>query len=165
MPCFSRVPTVCFRLRKVNHPTDPSYSTCHSKQSCSCTISISTTFSMQALNFFFQTGAIYSPELLASFANLAQERGIALVVDETYRDLITSGPPHRLFSPASSTNPGWEWRSNFIHLFSFSKSYCVPGHRLGAIIASPLFLDEVNTVLDCMQVFGTFAHIVWRSLT
>lgn len=100
---------------------------------------------------YFQTGAIFSPELLSSFAILAKERGIALVIDETYRDLIPSGQPHKLFTPfASSTD--WEWRANFIHLFSFSKSYCVPGHRLGAIVASPILLDHVNTVLDCMQV-------------
>lgn len=79
---------------------------------------------------------------------LAKERGIALVIDETYRDLIPSGHPHMLFSPTTD----WEWRKNFIHLFSFSKSYCVPGHRLGAIVASPTFLNQVNTVLDCMQV-------------
>jgi alanine-alpha-ketoisovalerate/valine-pyruvate aminotransferase len=100
-----------------------------------------------------QTGATYSPALLSSFAMLAKECGIALIVDETYRDLIPSGPPHKLFG----STPIWDWRSNFIHLFSFSKSYCVPGHRLGAIIASPICLDQINTVLDCMQasIFGT----------
>ena len=103
---------------------------------------------------FLQTGAIFPAELLASFAVLAQERGIALVVDETYRDLIPSGRPHTLFSSPRTSPPhasGWEWRANFIQLYSFSKSYCVPGHRLGAIIASPTFLAQVHTVLDCMQ--------------
>ncbi|KIJ53506.1 hypothetical protein M422DRAFT_154683 [Sphaerobolus stellatus SS14] len=98
------------------------------------------------------TGAIYSPDLLRSFAALAHQRGIALVVDETYRDLITSGPPHRLFERASVEQEGWDWRETFIHLFSFSKSYCVPGHRLGAIVASPDILDHINTVLDCIQI-------------
>ncbi|KAF8585074.1 PLP-dependent transferase [Ramaria rubella] len=98
------------------------------------------------------TGAIYPPDLLCSFAKLAKEHDVALVVDETYRDLVPSGLPHRLFSPAASTMAGWEWRANFIHLFSFSKSYCVPGHRLGAVVASPEFLDHVNTVLDNIQI-------------
>jgi len=99
-----------------------------------------------------QTGAIYPPELLRSFAALASKKGIALVVDETYRDLITFGPPHNLFNRMALEPNHWDWRETFIHLFSFSKSYCVPGHRLGAIVASPEILDHINTVLDCIQV-------------
>ncbi|KAG6833441.1 hypothetical protein H0H87_006807 [Tephrocybe sp. NHM501043] len=90
------------------------------------------------------TGATYSPALIASFLDLAVEHNIALIVDETYRDFIVTGKPHSLFSG--------DWRRNFIHLFSFSKSYCLPGHRLGAIVASPEFLNEVKTVLDCLQI-------------
>lgn len=94
------------------------------------------------------TGATYSPSLLASFANLAKEHNIALIVDETYRDFILTGPPHSLFT----TSPTFSWRNHFIHLFSFSKSYCVPGHRLGVIIASPVLLKQIKTVLDCLQI-------------
>ncbi|KAG5644095.1 hypothetical protein DXG03_009114 [Asterophora parasitica] len=90
------------------------------------------------------TGATYSPALIASFLELATKHDIALIVDETYRDFILTGAPHSIFSGA--------WRSNFIHLFSFSKSYCLPGHRLGAIAGSPLFLTHVRTVLDCLQI-------------
>ncbi|KAG6833254.1 hypothetical protein H0H93_013300, partial [Arthromyces matolae] len=90
------------------------------------------------------TGATYSATLLASFLELATEHNIALIVDETYRDFIIDGSPHSLFEGS--------WRRNFIHLFSFSKSYCLPGHRLGAISASPELLKEVKTVLDCLQI-------------
>ena len=38
---------------------------------------------------------------------------------------------------------------NPIHLFSFLKSYCLPGYRLGVIAASP---EYVKTVLDCLQI-------------
>ena len=54
-------------------------------------------------------------------------------------------PPHRLFSSPT-------WRQTVISLFSFSKSYCLPGHRLGAIVASPTFLASAGTVLDCLQI-------------
>ena len=97
-----------------------------------------------------QTGATYSQSLLASFAKLARERNVALIIDETYRDFITTGPPHHLFSP--SPNPSESWRTHFIHLFSFSKSYCIPGLRLGAIVASPVLLTQIKTVLDCLQI-------------
>jgi aspartate/methionine/tyrosine aminotransferase len=68
-----------------------------------------------------------------------------LIVDETYRDFLIDGPPHKLFAISS-------WRSNLVSLFSFSKSYCVPGHRLGAIVASPVLIQQIKTVLDCLQI-------------
>jgi len=96
------------------------------------------------------TGATYSPALIAAFATLAREKSIALIIDETYRDfIITGSPPHMLFS--SSTAPHL-WRSTFIHLFSFSKLYCLPGHRLGAIVASPQLLASIKPILDTLQI-------------
>ncbi|CAA7265050.1 unnamed protein product [Cyclocybe aegerita] len=95
------------------------------------------------------TGATYSPSLITSFFALARENNVALIIDETYRDFITTNePPHTLFS---SSNP-FHWRSTFIHLFSFSKSYCLPGHRLGAIVASPELLSSIKSVLDTLQI-------------
>lgn len=95
------------------------------------------------------TGAVYPPSLVSSFAALARSRQVALILDETYRDFIVSTEaspvPHDLFHSPS-------WRSNVIHLFSFSKSYAIPGHRLGAIVGAPSFLTQVSTVLDSLQV-------------
>jgi len=59
------------------------------------------------------TGAIYPKELLKEFAELAKKKGIALVLDETYRE-FAEGRPHDLFEDQ-------EWRDCLIHLFSFSK--------------------------------------------
>lgn len=78
-------------------------------------------------------------------------------MDETYRDFILDEKPHQLFtsSPRQSTPrlpSDWDWRSHFIHMFSFSKSYCIPGSRLGAIAASRYVLDKVETVLDCLAI-------------
>ncbi|KAG2133796.1 pyridoxal phosphate-dependent transferase [Suillus bovinus] len=100
------------------------------------------------------TGAIYSPDLISRFAELAQKHKIALVLDETYRDFVDTMPPHNLFSPFHTevSKPSSLWRSNVIHLFSFSKSYCFPGHRLGLIAASPHLLKHVTTTLDCLQI-------------
>lgn len=91
-------------------------------------------------------GALYAPDLLREFAELAKSRDIALILDETYRDFITTGVPHHLFEPSHD----WDWRHTLIHLFSFSKSYCVPGHRLGAIVAPKMVLNHVVTVLDSL---------------
>ncbi|KAM5541286.1 hypothetical protein V8D89_005215 [Ganoderma adspersum] len=108
------------------------------------------------------TGAIYPPSLIAAFAKLARQNNIALVLDETYRDFITTGVPHRLFSTSESASrvpdsdrdlpAAWDWRTTFVHLFSFSKSYCIPGHRLGLICTSPDIIPSLNKVLDNMQI-------------
>ena len=82
------------------------------------------------------------------FAQLARSKNIALIIDETYRDLLDGSSPHHLFIPEGD----WDWRSTLIHLFSFSKSYCLPGHRLGAMVADPGVLQQTKTILDCLQV-------------
>lgn len=92
------------------------------------------------------TGAIYPPATVAAFAELARERGIVLVVDETYRDFLPAGidRPHELF--------GGEWQDHVVQLYSFSKSYCVPGFRAGAIVAGRETIGEITKILDCLQI-------------
>lgn len=102
------------------------------------------------------TGAIYPPALLLSFAALAKSHEIALILDETYRDFLVPSndapTPHAIFQMA-------DWQSNIIHLFSFSKSYAIPGQRLGAIVGAPSFLSQVATVLDSVQVGHYYYNI------
>jgi len=72
-------------------------------------------------------GVEYPAELLRAFFELARTRGIALVLDETYRDFHSGeGAPHDLF-----TDP--DWHDTLIHLYSFSKAYRLTGHRVGAV--------------------------------
>ncbi|WP_118132467.1 aminotransferase [Oceanicella sp. SM1341] len=92
------------------------------------------------------TGAEYPAGVLAAFLKLAQEAGITLVVDETYRDFHSaSGAPHALF-----TDP--RWRENLVHLYSFSKVFRLTGHRVGAMVASPERLAQVEKFLDSMTI-------------
>lgn len=92
------------------------------------------------------TGAVYSADLLQRFLVLCQETGTALIVDETYRDFLPEQMhPHDLFQKEG-------WNETLISLYSFSKSYAIPGHRLGAIAAGTRFIDEVSKVLDCIQI-------------
>jgi aspartate/methionine/tyrosine aminotransferase len=93
------------------------------------------------------TGAIYPPAVIDRFAALCCERGIWLVLDETYRDFLPADavPPHSVFADP-------HWRENVVHLYSFSKSYCVPGHRVGAMLAGSRFRAELMKVLDTQQI-------------
>jgi aspartate/methionine/tyrosine aminotransferase len=91
-------------------------------------------------------GVEYPAETLAAFRDLCRARGIALIVDETYRDFDSrTGAPHELF-----VDP--DWADVLIHLYSFSKAYRLTGHRVGAIVASEARLAEVEKFLDTVAI-------------
>ena len=91
-------------------------------------------------------GAEYPAETLRAFFDLARAHGLALIVDETYRDFDSRpGRPHALFE-----DPDWD--DTLIHLYSFSKTYRLTGHRVGAIIAATDRLAEVEKFLDTVAI-------------
>jgi len=91
------------------------------------------------------TGAIYPPDHLSAILTLCHDRGIWLILDETYRDFITQDAPrHDLLS-----HPG---RERLILLYSFSKAYCIPGHRLGAVCTSTNAIQEMAKIMDNIQI-------------
>ena len=91
-------------------------------------------------------GVEYPAATLRAFMDLARARGIALIVDETYRDFDSrSGAPHDLF-----TDP--DWHDTLIQLYSFSKAYRLTGHRVGAVIAGTARLAEIEKFLDTVTI-------------
>ncbi|MCF3972270.1 aminotransferase [Paracoccus salsus] len=92
------------------------------------------------------SGAEYPAALVAAFHDLAQRHGIALILDETYRDFDSrDGAPHDLL-----TRPDWD--RTVIQLYSFSKAYRLTGHRVGAMIASVERMAEVEKFLDTVAI-------------
>lgn len=93
------------------------------------------------------TGATYPDGLLQELFTLCRAHGIWLIVDETYRDFLPldTGAPHGLFAL-----PGWQ--ENLIGLYSFSKSFCIPGHRVGAVTAGEAIITQVAKVMDNLQI-------------
>lgn len=92
------------------------------------------------------SGAEYPAELLRAFFDLARSRGLALVLDETYRDFdAREDAPHDLFADP-------DWGDTLIHLYSFSKAYRLTGHRVGALIASPARMAQVEKFLDTVAI-------------
>jgi aspartate/methionine/tyrosine aminotransferase len=93
------------------------------------------------------TGAVYPPAVIDQFRDLAAERGIALIVDETYRDFLgdEDGPPHNLIRP-----DGWD--ETLVQLYSFSKSFSLTGYRVGAITASARVIATIAKVMDTVQI-------------
>ncbi|EPQ28925.1 uncharacterized protein PFL1_03725 [Pseudozyma flocculosa PF-1] len=120
------------------------------------------------------TGALYPPALIHDFARTCRDAKIALLLDETYRDFVLAedearpeigsssgakgtalaegspstslplGRPHEVFQESMDGDSAWNWRQTVIQLFSFSKSYAIPGHRLGGVVAHPAFLQQVT---------------------
>jgi aspartate/methionine/tyrosine aminotransferase len=92
------------------------------------------------------TGAIYPPALLERFFEACQAAGIALILDETYKDFLDpAAPAHGLFARG-------DWRSTLVQLFSFSKSYALTGQRVGSLIAGPELISTVEKVQDCITI-------------
>ncbi|WP_413875322.1 aminotransferase [Albidovulum sp.] len=91
-------------------------------------------------------GVEYPAATVRAFYDLARDRGLALILDETYRDFdARSGAPHDLFG-----DPGW--RGTLVHLYSFSKAFRLTGHRVGAIVADAARLAEAEKFLDTVAI-------------
>ena len=92
-------------------------------------------------------GSIYPPDLLTEIFKLCQARKIWLILDETYRDFLPldQNTTHHLFAEDN-------WQDTLVQLYSFSKSYCLPGHRLGAIAAGPDLVFQLAKIIDNIQI-------------
>ena len=95
------------------------------------------------------TGTIYPASLMDDLFDLSARHNIWLMVDETYRDFLGDGEdqpqPHALLQRPN-------WRDHFIGLYSFSKSFCIPGHRLGAITAGAEVVTAISKIMDNLQI-------------
>jgi aspartate/methionine/tyrosine aminotransferase len=92
------------------------------------------------------TGAVYPPATIHAFFELARKRGIALLLDETYKDFLPAGErPHELFSDPS-------WRGTLVHLYSFSKVFALTGYRVGAVTAGAPLMAEIEKAMDCVSI-------------
>jgi aspartate/methionine/tyrosine aminotransferase len=96
-------------------------------------------------------GVEYPAETVSAFRDLARAHGLALIIDETYRDFDSrhsvelGGRPHDLFADP-------DWADTVIQLYSFSKAYRLTGHRVGSIVAGADRLAEVEKFLDTVAI-------------
>ena len=97
------------------------------------------------------SGAIYTPECIEAFFEMARAHDLALIVDETYRDFIDiDNLPHGLFAQP-------DWRDTFVHLYSFSKVFSLTGFRTGAVAASQALLEQLKKIQDCTAICAPHA--------
>ncbi len=97
------------------------------------------------------SGAIYCAKRIEQFFELARKHGIALIIDETYRDFIdVKQQPHGLFGRP-------DWRETLVHLYSFSKVFSLTGFRTGAVAASQALLEQLQKIQDCTAICAPHA--------
>lgn len=72
------------------------------------------------------TGQTLPPETLRELARRLAMRGVHLVVDEVFREMREGHPP-----------PCWDGQENLVVVGSMSKSYALPGLRVGWLVARP----------------------------
>jgi aspartate/methionine/tyrosine aminotransferase len=72
------------------------------------------------------TGQTASPEDLRELARRLAPLGVTLIVDEVFREMRSGHPPS-----------AWDGQANLIVIGSMSKSYALPGLRIGWLVATP----------------------------
>jgi aspartate aminotransferase len=87
------------------------------------------------------TGDVFSRAETEAVAAFARERGLAVISDEAYEDLVYEGEP----TTAIASLPGMYERT--ITAYTLSKSYSMTGWRLGYVIAPKHYQSPVKTVV------------------
>lgn len=87
------------------------------------------------------TGVLYTQEELQRIADLAQEYNFFVFSDEEYEKIVFNGGTHT----SIASLPGM--RDRTITAFSFSKTYCMSGFRIGYMVANPAITDQMYNII------------------
>jgi aspartate/methionine/tyrosine aminotransferase len=82
------------------------------------------------------TGVVFDPKALEEVVAIADRRGIAVVSDEAYDQLIFAGEPFSVASRADS--------DQIVTVYAFSKTYAMTGWRLGYVVGERDFIRELS---------------------
>jgi aspartate aminotransferase len=88
------------------------------------------------------TGAVFPASLVRDLVHLAADRGVTVLSDEVYDELIFEGSPCNAVSYAPD---------NVVGVYSLSKTYAMTGWRVG-YVASPSWLSPALTRLQEAQL-------------
>jgi aspartate/methionine/tyrosine aminotransferase len=87
------------------------------------------------------SGALARPESLAAVGELAAGRGIAVLVDEVYRETVLEGRP----APAATLSPA------FVSTSSLTKAYGLASLRCGWTLACAELTERIRRVRDLVD--------------
>ncbi len=103
------------------------------------------------------TGQVFSRAQVEEVAAFVNDRGLALISDEAYEDLIYEGEGH--VSPASF--PGLSERT--ISVFTMSKTYSMTGWRAGYVIVPKRWRAAIQTAV-LYSINGVSTPTQWAML-
>ncbi|MEM3655534.1 MAG: aminotransferase class I/II-fold pyridoxal phosphate-dependent enzyme [Thermoprotei archaeon] len=96
------------------------------------------------------TGKVYSKSELAELYELCREKGVHIISDEAYEDIVYSKPNFSVGSLEDEPNL-------VVSLYSLSKSYSMTGWRAGYLVGSERVVHLVNKLLEnTMTCFPPF---------
>jgi len=98
------------------------------------------------------TAAVATPELLQKLVKFAEARDLFILSDATYCDLVFEGPPAPLFLEF----PGARERT--LEFVSLSKSYDMPGFRIGFAAGNHALISALARVKGCLD-HGPFGPV------
>jgi len=92
------------------------------------------------------TGAVYAPGALKDINVYCRDHGLYHISDEAYEDFI--------FDNAEHVSPGAfdPTLNHTVSLFSFSKSFGMPGYRIGYMVYPPRLNKEILKVQDTLVI-------------
>ena len=90
------------------------------------------------------SGTLARAESLRALGELALRRGIAVLVDEVYRDTVFDGRP----APAATLSPA------FVSVSSLTKAYGLASLRCGWTIATPEWTRRIRRARDLVDVWA-----------
>jgi aspartate aminotransferase len=107
------------------------------------------------------SGAVYSEEFIAGMVKLCQQRGVYLIMDDTYNRLIFDGRPASncyAYSSDPSLND-----SKLVVINCVSKMYAMTGFRIGWTVASRE-LVRAMTNIQSQETSGPAAPSQWAAV-
>ena len=79
-----------------------------------------------------------------------------MILERQLPDAPAGGGENRVRHRGGGGGRAWfadsAWRATLVQLYSFSKAYCIPGHRMGALVAGTPFVGQIAKILDCIQI-------------
>ncbi len=105
------------------------------------------------------TGAVLTRDTLLEIGRIAKERGLFIVSDEAYEDVIYAPGTH---VSIASLFP--EYADRIVSIFSFSKSYAMSGLRTGYLVTThETLMDRLPKALRC-TINGVNSVAQWTAL-
>ena len=101
------------------------------------------------------TGSVYDQSTLESIMELARDRGITVIIDEVYKNMLYT--PQKLYTPAM--NPAY--KGTVIRVVSFSKDFSLTGWRIGFLHADEKRISNLvaihDALINCAPVISQYA--------